>query len=373
MINFDNSAASFPKPASVSKAVYEAVSRFGGNPGRSGHKLSAAAAQKVFEVRSAAAEMFGAQVENVAFTLNCTYALNMAIKGLAKSGGNLVISDHEHNAVARPVYKLWKSRGIGFSVAATGENDDETLSNFDKLINEKTCAVVCTAASNVTGRIMPLKRLKKLCESRGVPLIADGAQGCGVLDLKVGADADIICASGHKGLYGPCATGLFITNGKYTPDTIIEGGTGATSAQLEQTGQLPEMLESGTLNTCAIIGLGEGIRFVKKQTPQRILAHERALCRQLEKELENARGVVFYEREYERVGVTAFNIGAMHSEEVAQKLADKGFALRGGLQCAAVTHTALKTKEQGVVRFSPSVFNTPQQVAALARTVRNLA
>lgn len=87
MIYFDNAATTFPKPASVKDAVDTALMRYGANPGRSGHDLSAETAKQVFEVRSKAAEFFGAaDVEDVVFTQNCTYAVNTVVKGLFKPG-----------------------------------------------------------------------------------------------------------------------------------------------------------------------------------------------------------------------------------------------------------------------------------------------
>ena len=369
MINFDNSATSFPKPAAVARAVSEAVSHFGGNPGRGGHKISEEAAQKVFEVRSAAAEMFGAQVENVAFTPNCTYALNMAIKGIAQFGGHIIISDYEHNAVARPVYALWKMRGVRFSVAKVSDDDDETVENFRGLIEKDTRAVVCTLASNVTGRILPYKKLAALCKEHNICFIGDGAQACGVLDVTLADGFDFLCTAGHKALYGPTGTGLLISNGAFSLSTIIEGGTGTNSAMLEQAGDMPEKLESGTLGTVGIIGLGEGLRFVRRKTPRAIFAHEMRLCEQFAQMLAQDKRVKIYEQGVRRVPVVAFNIGEMHSEKAAQMLSQKGFALRGGLQCAALAHRTLGTLEQGAVRFSPSVFSESAQVSALARAI----
>ena len=149
IINFDNSATTYPKPPAVAKAVAQAVERYGGNPGRSGHKLSMRVSEKIFTVRQQAAEMFGAQAENVAFTANCTHALNMAIKGVMQYGGHMIISDHEHNAVARPVYALSKTRGVKYSIARTGETDSETAENFRRLITPETKCICCTVASNL--------------------------------------------------------------------------------------------------------------------------------------------------------------------------------------------------------------------------------
>ncbi|SDB14393.1 cysteine desulfurase family protein [Ruminococcaceae bacterium FB2012] len=372
MINFDNSASSFPKPLSVRNAVAAAVTRYGGNPGRSGHRISMQAAEKVFEAREAAAAFFGAETENVAFTANATFALNMAIKGIMQYGGHIIISGYEHNAVSRPVYALSQSRGVRFSVADVDADDDVTVKNFESLIARDTKCICCTAASNVTGRILPYRRIAELCARRGICFIGDCSQAAGLLDIKLSDGFDFICTSGQKALYGPSGTGLLITNGRYPLSTIIEGGTGTNSAMLEQPAEMPERLESGTLNTVGIIGLREGIRFVSEKTPSAILAHEHRLCDRLISRLSRSSRIKIFRMEAKYVPIVAFNVGELNSHVVSTMLSEKGFALRGGLHCAALAHNSLGTLSQGAVRFSPSVFNTSAQVDMLADAVLSL-
>ena len=372
MINFDNSATSFPKPVSVQQAVYAAVRKYGGNPGRSGHTLSMKAAEKVFEARTAAARFFGAETQNAAFTQNATFALNMAIKGIMQYGGHIIISSLEHNAVARPVYALSRTRGVAFSFAEVTNDDDETVSNFEKLIRSDTKCICCCTASNVTGRVLPYKKIAKLCSSREICFIGDCSQAAGLIKLSLADGFDFICTSGHKSLYGPTGTGLLITNGKYPLSTIIEGGTGTSSAILEQPSDMPERLESGTLNTVGIIGLCEGIKYVEEKTPAKIRAHEQMLCDRFTALISRRDDVRIYRDNAEYLPIVSFNIGDMSSHTVSAVLSDKGFALRGGLQCAALAHMSLGTVEQGTVRYSPSVFNTASQVDSLARAVMSI-
>ena len=371
MINFDNSATSFPKPATVKLAVKEAVEKYGGNPGRSGHKLSMAVSAKVFEVRQQAAKMFGAEVENTAFTPNCTYALNMAIKGIMQFGGHIIISNYEHNAVSRPVYALSQMRGVEYSIAEVYDDTEETIKSFKRLINPHTRCICCCIASNVTGRLLPYKEIAELCREKGLCFIADGAQACGLLDLKLSDGINFLCTAGHKALYGPTGTGLLISDGEYALSTIIEGGTGATSSELLQTPFLPEKMESGTINTVGILGLGEGLKFVSAKTPKIIKNHEEKLCKQFISGLKRIPDVKIYEENVFKVPIVAFNIGDKSSQAVAGYLSENGYALRGGLQCAALTHNTLGTTTQGVVRFSPSAFNTPQQVNGLLKCIMN--
>ena len=372
MIYFDNAATTYPKPYSVAAAVSSAVTVLGGNPGRSGHAMSVRAAEQVFKVRSLCAKMFGAEPENVIFTQNCTHALNLAIKGIMSEPGHIIISSMEHNSVSRPVFAL-KKRGVSFSVAEVSESDEQTVENFARLITPETRCVACTIASNVTGRILPYKQIAQLCRKHGICFIADGAQACGVIPLSMADGFNFLCTAGHKGLYGPTGTGLLISDGKYKLQSIIEGGTGTTSDELFQPDFLPERLESGTLNTVGIMGLGEGIKHVMRLGEQRIYKKETMLCELFIKRLENNPMIVIYRQKgclY--VPIVSFNCKGMPSSQLSQKLNDAGFALRGGLQCAALAHRQLQTSDGGTVRFSPSVFNSEREVIAICNAINRI-
>lgn len=372
MVNFDNAATTFPKPVSVKNAAVLAITQYGGNPGRSGHSLSIQTAKAVYDSRLACADFFGAEAENVVFTLNCTHALNLAIKGIMADGGHIITSNLEHNSVARPIYALSKQR-CSYDVATVSCNDDETVANFERLIKADTKAIACTIASNVTGQILPYKKIAQLCKKHGLCFIADGAQGCGILPIKLSDGINIICTAGHKGLYGTTGTGLLITDGKFHLSTIFEGGTGSTSLELEQPDFLPDRLESGTINTVGAIALGAGVDFVRKMSIQRIFSHEEELCKQFINGISLMKGVTVYRNDgCSYVPIVSFNIDGYLANEVTQILSDKGFGLRGGLHCAALAHQALGTAPDGTARFAPSVFSTREQVAMLINVIRQI-
>ncbi|MGN0675976.1 MAG: aminotransferase class V-fold PLP-dependent enzyme [Oscillospiraceae bacterium] len=375
MINFDNSATSFPKPASVKKAVITALNRYGGNPGRSGHKLSIETAEAVYSARSAAADFFGAESDNVVFTQNCTHALNMAIKGAATDGCHIIISSLEHNSVLRPVHALSMQGKCTYSIAAVSHDDSVTVENFRKQINPNTKIIACTLGSNVTGQILPYNRIAELCSNNGICFIADGAQACGIIPIKLSDGINILCTAGHKALYGPSGTGLFITDGKFPIKPIMEGGTGSLSLEAEQPDFLPDELESGTVNTSGAIALGAGIRFVQKLGTDRIYSHENALCQKFISAMKKVKNVTVYrdDRVKNYLPVVSFNINGITANEMAAILSDMGFALRGGLHCSGLAHTSIGTVPDGTVRFSPSVFNTEKEVDSLISAIRKIA
>ena len=380
MIYFDNAATTYPKPESVRRAAAEAIVRYGGNPGRSGHKMSIAASEAVYSVREKAGRFFGAEPENVIFTANCTESLNMAIKGLAEQElregrpFHVIISSLEHNSVFRPVHELTK-RGLSYSIAEVSADDTVTVNNFESLINPHTKAVICTLGSNVTGQLLPYERIGAMCRRRHICFVGDGAQVCGVVPIDIKRDnINILCMPGHKGLYGISGTGLLITDGQYPIYHILEGGTGSTSLEAEQTPFLPEELESGTVNTVGIVTVGAGIDFIGKTGAERIHSRETALCDQLISELDGESRVRIYRRERcSYLPIVLFNVEGIAPEEAAAYLNDSGFALRGGLHCSGLAHRSIGTLPDGGVRFSPSVFNTPAQTHMLANAVKKLA
>lgn len=375
MIYFDNAATTYPKPPSVIAAMSRALVRYGANPGRAGHAMSLETADAVYAAREKCAKFFGASVENTVFMPNCTFALNTAIKGVLTENSHAVTSDIEHNAVLRPLYALSKSAGVSYSFAQTSDDDDETVSAFERLINRRTKAVICTAAGNVTGKILPVKKIAKLCRDKGICFIVDAAQGAGVLPLRLSDGINIICAAGHKGLYGPMGTGLLVTDGRYRLKTLVEGGTGSMSKELTQPEFLPDRFESGTINTAGAISLGAGVDFVDSKGIDAIRKHESELCRRFFAGMKKLPTVTLYSDDFDErfAPVIPFNIGDLPAEEASQLLSDAGFALRGGFHCAYPAHRKIGTSDRGAVRFSPSVFNNMSEVNALIRAVGRIA
>lgn len=373
IINFDNAATTYPKPAEVKRAVSEAVENFGGNAGRGGHVLTIKTSQEVFSARETIANFFGAETENTVFTLNCTNALNMAIQGVMQKGDHIIISNLEHNSASRPATALAMKKKITMSIAKVYDDDERTVESFRALIRPDTKAIVCTIASNVTGQILPYKEIGKLCAEKNICFIADGAQACGILDIKLSDGINILCTAGHKGLYGITGTGLLISDGKFKIKPIIQGGTGTTSMNLEQPEILPDGLESGTINIIGAISLKAGVNFVNRNKPTRILIHEDKLCRRFMYELKDVENVIIYRNPSCRYApIVSFNIVDMKPEAVAKKLSDKGFCLRAGFHCAALAHDQLGTIN-GTIRFAPSIFSKESDTIKLANTIKNIA
>ncbi len=379
MIYLDNGATTFPKPASVINAVKSTLAAKGANPGRSGHRMSIAAAEIVYNCRENVSRLFGAKSpENVIFFNNCTSALNTVIKGILKKGDHAVISSLEHNAVVRPLEEL-KKRGVNYSIAEYVPYDNEaTIDNFRNAFNEKTKLVICTGASNVFGFKLPVERIGALCRIYGILFCVDAAQTAGIVPIDLNNSCiDYLCTAGHKGLYGPMGTGLLIINNDIIPDSLIQGGTGSMSSNMSQPEILPDKFESGTVNLIGIAGLNEGIKFVMRRTTDSIEKYETRLIQTLYDNLNKNRNVVLYTRRpdiSDSVPVLSFNIDGYDSEKTAMLLNDRfDIAVRAGLHCAPLAHKQFSTLETGTVRIAVSAFTTIPQIAYVSNCINKIA
>ena len=378
MIYFDNAATTFPKPAETVSAVDAAMRYYGANPGRSGHRLSAACAEKVYECRERAARLFGCKrPENAAFTGSCTQAVNTVIYGVMSGGGHMVISDMEHNAVLRPAHHLAGSGAAQYSVAETFEGDPEaTVRSFARALRPDTRMIAVAHASNVTGAVAPVRELAALAHANGLLMMVDAAQSAGTLPIDMERDGtDFLCLPGHKGLYGPMGVGMLLSAHDSLPEPLLRGGTGSASLSYDQPEQPPDRLESGTLNLPGIMGLSAGMGFVERMGTERLRRRESGLAEYIARELARLGGVELYGAERlqrERLPVLAFNVGDLTGEQTAALLDREGIAVRGGFQCAALAHKKLGTLKRGVCRVSIGAFNGEKQAERLISAVRKI-
>ena len=374
MIYFDNAATTCPKPDCVRCAFIVSLLCFAANPGRAGYRLSARAAERVFEARESIASFFGGKTERTVFMLNCTHAINFALKGVLRQGDHVIISSLEHNAVLRPLEAMKEAGTITFDVARVEpQSERQTLENVRSLIRPETRLLFMTHVSNVFGTVLPVTALSALAQKHGLLFGLDAAQSAGVYDLNMETlGLDFLCLPGHKGLYGPMGTGALLLSDRVTPRTLIEGGTGSLSLQRKQPAFLPDALESGTLNLSGICGLGAGVSFVRRIGAAAIRSHEEALIRLLREDLSVIPGVETFEQ---MAGGTllSLRVAGQAAEETGRLLDRCGFAVRAGYHCAALAHTTYGTADTGTVRVSPSVFSTKNQIKNFSFSLNQIA
>jgi len=378
VIYLDNAATSWPKPECVYQAIGEFLRTKGGNPGRDGHSMSVAAAEAVEETRALVARLVHApRKERVIFTLNCTDALNMGLKGLLREGDHVITSCIGHNSLVRPLIKL-EHQGVNVTrLLPSTETGAVSAREIEEAITKHTRLVVMTHASNVTGTIQPIEAYGAIARKHHLIFMVDAAQTAGQYPIDVqGANIDLLAFSGHKGLLGPPGTGVLYVGNRVDLDSLREGGTGSDSELEEQPGLLPFRHESGTVNSVGIAGLGAGLNFVFAEGLDRIRTHEHHLTDILLKGLGRISGVTIYAAAEgsPQAPVISFVIEGYGPGEVGMIL-DQAFDIkvRTGLHCAPAAHKTLGTFPSGTIRLSPGYFNTAEEISKTLQAVEKVA
>ncbi len=381
-IYFDQASTTYPKPECVAKAVYEYMTGNGSNINRGCYENAYDTEEVVLETRELLCELFdGPDCKNVVFTKNVTESLNIVLKGFLKPGDHVLVSSMEHNAVMRPIRQL-ETNGVAFDRISCTEQGELELQSMEALLKPNTKAVVMMHASNVCGTILPLKKVGAFCKTHGLKFIADCAQTAGTMPISMKEmNIDVLCFTGHKGLYGPQGIGGFILQeemiSEMTP--LLSGGTGSISHTEEIPEFMPDRFEPGTMNLPGIFGLNSALGWIDEVGIENIYNKEKTLTglflRKIEKLDPKGEKIKLVGKKTEegRTAVVSIQTPGRDVSEVAYLL-DKnyGIMIRVGLHCAPSAHQTLGTYPTGTVRFSFGYFNTEEEVLFAVKALEDI-
>lgn len=369
MIYFDNAATGGVKPDGVLNATAAALKTCA-NPGRSGHRLSLACMQRVYEARKLLCSYFnGWSYDRTVFTKNCTEALNYAILGGLSPSDEVVTTVAEHNSVLRPLEYL-KKKGLKAVYAPLDGKKHIDIRSVCAYVTPKTRALIITLASNVTGAAPDIYAVRKYIPPQ-VLLICDGAQACGHVKVDMRrAGIDALCVAGHKGMHAVQGAGALLFSERFDIKPVLFGGTGSESFNADMPSFYPDALEAGTLNYPAVCSLAEGVLYLNERgaADAEKLAF---LCRYLHDGLKGIKGVTLAS-EPNPYGIVAFSISGIQSEEAAYILSEKySVCVRAGLHCAPLMHAALGS--EGLVRASLSAFNSKKECDVFVNAISDIS
>ena len=376
MIYMDNAATTMQKPQQVIDAVAAAMCSMG-NAGRGAHAASLGAARTIYDAREKLACFFHAEnPKQIAFTMNSTESLNIALKGVLNPGDHVITTMLEHNSVLRPLYEL-QEKGTELTILKSNPQGTLDYEDFEKAIKENTKAIVCTHGSNLTGNLVDVKRVGEIAKKHGFLFIVDASQTAGVFPIDVQEmGIDILCFTGHKGLLGPQGTGGIYVREGLTVRPLLCGGSGVQTYNKKHPSEMPTALEAGTLNRHGIAGLDAAVEYLMETGIDTIREREQDLMWRFYEGVKDIPGVKVYGdfSTRERCAIVTLNIGDYDSSEVSDELLmTYGISTRAGGHCAPLMHEALGTVEQGAVRFSFSHYNTDEELNTAIQAVKEMA
>lgn len=372
-IYLDN-AATTQTPVPAVKAMEEYFYKYAANHGRGAHRLARMTTDRYEDARETVASFLNADVTGTVFTRNATESINMVAYGLQwHPGDNVIVSVVEHHSNLLPWLRL-RDQGVEITVAHANEEGVVDPKQIELSITDKTRLIAVNHVTNVFGSIQDIKTITRIGHKNNCQVLIDASQSAGhmPLDMKE-VGADFLATPGHKGLLGPQGTGILCLK---NPDSIkpmyVGGGmVNSVSVDSYQIEASPARFEAGTPNIPGVIGLGRAVEYVRDAGIGNIEKHEKELAHKAASLLAEIPQVQVYGPE-NRTGVVPFNVEGMNPHDVAIILDQtRKICVRSGYHCAmpAIQNASLK----GTVRASFALYNTMEEVEALAEAVSNIA
>ena len=379
LVYLDN-AATTQKPRSVVEAITEEYYNVNANVHRGVHYLSQQATDLHEEARETVRRFINANsTSEIIFTRGTTESLNLVASSFCdefmREGDEVIVSVMEHHSNIVPWQLQAAKRGIALRVIPMTDEGELRLDEYERLFNERTKIVSVAHVSNVLGTVNPVEEIIRIAHEHGVPVMVDGAQSAPHFAVDVQAmDCDFFAFSGHK-MYGP--TGVGVLYGK--EDWLDRlppyqgGGEMIESVSFEKTvfEHLPFKFEAGTPDYVATHGLAKAIDYVTALGLDDIRRYEQELTRYAVRRLSEIEGMRIFGTSEHKDAVVSFLVGDIHHLDMGTLLDRLGIAVRTGHHCAQPLMTRLGI--QGAVRASFALYNTTEEIDALADGIKRVS
>jgi cysteine desulfurase/selenocysteine lyase len=386
-----DSGATSQRPVPVIDAEQEFITTSNAAVHRGAHQLAEEATDAYESARERIAAFVGVKNPNeLIFTKNATEALNLVAYAFSNStfvddtssgarfrlgpGDEVLITEMEHHANLVPWQELCRRTGATLRWIPVGDDFRLDLSNLDSLLTERTKVVSLTHQSNVLGTVNAVRDIAAAARKVGALTVLDACQSVphGPIDFAE-LGVDFAAFSGHK-MLGPSGIGALYGRFELLRDMppFLTGGSMIEQVFLERStyAQPPARFEAGVPMTSQAVGLGAAVDYLSQIGMSQVAAWEHFLTGLALEELGAIEGVriIGPTDNVDRGGAVSFLVDGIHAHDVGQVLDDEGVAIRVGHHCAWPLHRRFGVA--ATVRASFALYNTPEEVSALAAAVR---
>ena len=372
-----DSANSSQKPERVIDRISKFYSKEFSNIGRSVHTLAVTATNRFEETRDLVKKYINAKSrEEIIFTKNATEGMNLVASTYGEKfinkGDEILITELEHHSNYVPWHFLRQKKGAVIKFAKCNDKGEVEIDEIKKLITEKTKIIGITHLSNVTGTILPVKKIVDLAQTKKIPVLVDGCQGAPHLKLDMQElGCDFYAMSCHK-MYGPTGVGILYAKKKWVDQLPPYQGGGGMIQEVKKDNITfpgsPTKYEAGTLQTAEVVGFSESIRFIQDVGIKNIMQHEKEITEYGLQELKKNNSVKIIGDPKNRGSIISFTIKGIHPHDIATILDEDGVAIRAGHHCCQILHE--KMGVNATARVSLGVYNSKEDIDVLSNAIK---
>ena len=379
LVYLDNGATT-QKPLCVLDAMREEYLNANANVHRGVHYLSQRATDLHEAARETVRQFINApKTEEIIFTRGTTESINLVASSYADAfmheGDEVIVSAMEHHSNIVPWQLQAAKRGIALRVVPITDSGELDMEAYARLFTPRTRFVSIAHVSNVLGTVNPVRDIVAIAHEHGVPVLIDGAQSTPHFKVDVrDIGCDFFAFSGHK-TYGPTGVGVLYGKEEWLDrlPPYQGGGEMIESVSFERTvfERLPFKFEAGTPDYVATHGLAKAIDYISALGMDSIAAHEHELTDYCMSRLSQIGGMRIFGTAPGKDAVVSFLVGDIHHLDMGTLLDRLGIAVRTGHHCAQPLMDRLGI--QGTVRASFALYNTKQEIDALAEGIERVS
>ena len=377
LVYFDNGATS-QKPKIVIDSIVEYYSSYNANIHRGVHTLSQEATNAYEQARQKIQKHINAQqAYEIIFTSGTTEGINLVASSMASfltKGDEILVLTTEHHSNIVPWQFLCERTGAVLRPIPIDKEGMIIMSEFEKILSNRTKIVSCQHISNALGNIHPIEQIIEKAHSVGAAVLIDGAQAAPHFQIDVQAlNVDFYVASAHK-MYGPTGIGFLYAKEEWLHKLPPYQGGGemikSVCFQESTYAELPYKFEAGTPNICGGIAFGYAIDYIQNIGMDFIAQHEHKLLEYATKQILSIGDITIYGASdiSKKAGVISFNINGVHPYDVGTILDKMGIAVRTGHHCAQPIMEFYHIP--GTVRVSFALYNTFEEVDILVEGLK---
>jgi len=257
-----------------------------------------------------------------------------------RPGDEVLVSALEHHSNIVPWQMAAERTGAQVRAIPVTMEGRLAYERLDELVSARTRVISVGHASNVTGAVAEVDRLRDAARSVDAILLLDGAQMAphGPFDVKA-LGCDLYAFSGHK-MFAPTGAGVLWGRADLLAELppLLGGGEMIRRVAIERSTYAPppHRFEAGTPPIGAALGMGAAAAWLATLDWHALRRQETALTGRMLDGLASLRGVRVQgpAGTRARLGVVSFTVEGVHPHDVCQMLDESGVCLRGGHHCA---------------------------------------
>ncbi|MFG0275867.1 MAG: aminotransferase class V-fold PLP-dependent enzyme [Phycisphaerales bacterium] len=212
-------------------------------------------------VRQRLARQWGVDAEEVALTRNASESLQICQFGFdLERGDEIVTTSQDYPRMLTTFRQRERREGVKLievEIPVPAEDDDEVVRRFEAAITPRTRLMLVSHVINISGQILPVKRIVDMARRHGVPVIVDGAHGFAHFQFTLDElGCDYYATSLHKWLFAPHGTGLL-----YVRRDRIGDLWPLMAADPHMDDNIRKFEEIGTHPAAGYLAIGEALTF----------------------------------------------------------------------------------------------------------------